>query len=570
MSSPVLDMLARGRAAPLHISPLDAIMGDDWAIVDFGEGGPTRQQIRRSLMEAHRRDIAPSGTPMPSTVPGYSAQAVVKMVRTGGARDATGFKAQLNYLSRDGDVKLHRSEQFMGIEIGPEEIESMVAGWNMSADGPGKSDRTSHFIVSFPRDTGVMAAERAGRAWAEEMFGSGSYGGDSFDYYTAFHTDRDHPHMHVIVCRRGVDNGTWLKVSKRSDFNYQTMREVAVQVGNAEGIELEATPRLARGAWRRPIPDAEYRRAQAEGREPKAPEHTPVTAARSAAAITHYARSFSAEAKLLERPAPELAKLLRNTAEAIQNGQEVTESFHRSTLKVKALSVVAEHVEAARTETREKFKQMDEGLAEIDDAVTRVRFMRQVATLKAEAAPYMGRDDMADYLRPAEQGRYAGMVARTARESEIKKRADQQVREVAEKYGVNPSATIERYSGSMPSKALADQYGDAEAMERERHRGDHGGRKETAAQRDQALARMHREIVAIYADADATVREVAKPVEGPNQRRETVRSMAATGASQTTGVKATKKAGSEEQKRLDQERRNAERKKLERERRHGL
>ncbi|MCF3931809.1 relaxase/mobilization nuclease domain-containing protein, partial [Acuticoccus sp. M5D2P5] len=75
------------------------------------------------------------------------------------------------------------------------------------------------------------AAERAGRAWAEEMFGSGAYGGDSFDYYTAFHTDRDHPHIHVVVHRRGLDNGTWLKVSKRSAFNYQAMRGLAVTVG---------------------------------------------------------------------------------------------------------------------------------------------------------------------------------------------------------------------------------------------------------------------------------------------------------------------------------------------------
>ena len=106
------------------------------------------------------------------------------------------------------------------------------------------------------------------------MFGSGTYGGDSYDYYTAFHTDRAHPHMHVVVYRRGLENGEWLKVSERSDMNYDAMRSVLVDVAGREGIDLEATPRLARGLHDRPVPDAEYRRAGEQGRVPVAPDHT--------------------------------------------------------------------------------------------------------------------------------------------------------------------------------------------------------------------------------------------------------------------------------------------------------
>lgn len=295
-----------------------------------------------------------------------------------------------------------------------------------------------------------------------------------------------------------------------------------------------------------------------------------MTAARSAAAIIHYARSFSAEAKLLKGPAPELAELLRNTAEAIQNGQEVTEKFHRSTVSAKEITTMAERVETARAEAREKFRQMDEGLENIDDAATHVRFMRQVAALKAEAAPYMGQPQMTDYQRPAERGRFEGMVARTPREIEIKKEADKQVRKIAEKYGVNPSATVERYSGGSPSKALADQYSDAEARERERHRSEHGDHKETAAQRDQEFARMHDEIAVIYAAANAMAREIGGTVEGPKQHTETVPSMDAAGASHATEVNATKKTAPEDQQRLDQERRNAERKARERDGGRGL
>jgi hypothetical protein len=177
---------------------------------------------------------------------------------------------------------------------------------------------------------------------------------------------------------------------------------------------------------------------------------------------------------------------------------------------------------------------------------------------------------MTDYQRPAEQGRYEGMAVKTPRESQTKEEADKQVREIAEKYGVNPSATVERYSGGAPSKALADQYGDAEARERERHRSEHGDREETAAQRDQELARMHREIAVIYAAANATARDTDRTAESTDQRTEAVRNMATGDAAQTAEASATKETAQEEQQRLDQERRNAERKARERDGGRGL
>lgn len=291
-----------------------------------------------------------------------------------------------------------------------------------------------------------------------------------------------------------------------------------------------------------------------------------MTAARSAAAVIYYARRFAAEAKMLEGQAPELAELLRDTASTIAQGKEVTEKFHKSKVNAKEIATMNERVEAARAEAQEKFRQMDEGLEKLDDDATRTRFMRQVAALKADAAPYMDQPEMTDYQRPAEQGRYEGMAARTPRESEIKEEADKQVREIAEKYGVNPSATVERYSGGAPSKALADQYGDAEARERERHRSVHGDREETAAQRDQELARMHREIAVVYAAANATARDT----DSTDQRTEAVRNMAAADAAQTAGANASKETAQDEQQRLDQERRNAERKARERDGGRGL
>lgn len=111
------------------------------------------------------------------------------------------------YLSRDGAEPLQRSERYMGVVVDAEGAAALERAWAMPPEGSSGADRTSHFIVSFPETTPHGAVERAGRAWAEALFGSGDYGGDAYDYYTAFHTDRAHPHMHVVVHRRGLDNG---------------------------------------------------------------------------------------------------------------------------------------------------------------------------------------------------------------------------------------------------------------------------------------------------------------------------------------------------------------------------
>ncbi|WP_083591602.1 relaxase/mobilization nuclease domain-containing protein [Aurantimonas sp. 22II-16-19i] len=576
MSARVVDLLANGRAAPAYVSAVDAVMGEDWGEVDFK--GKARAQMRQSIAAAHEVDIAPGGAPMSPTVPGSNAQAVVKMVRSGGARNTAGLKAQMAYLARQGDVELQRSERYMGIELDAEEAETMVDAWNMPANGEGKADRTSHFIVSFPQDTNHGAADRAGRAWAEEMFGSGQYGGDSFDYYTAFHTDRDHPHTHVVVHRRGLENGTWLKVSKRSEFNYHAMRDLAVKVGQAEGIDLEATPRLARGVHDRTVPDAEYRRAAKERRAPVAPDHTEVSAIRAAAAIIHYARRFAAEAQMLEREAPEMAQALRHAAAIIEHGNALSErQGERTKIARKEIATMSQQLDRARAETQSRFDEIDKGIADLPDAAERVRLMRQAAALKAEAAPYMRDANLRDFQRSAEPNRYQSFEGTDAKSSAIKAAADKEVRKIAEAYGLNGEAAVERYSGSPPSKALADQYGAAEAKERELHRSQRGDREETVEQRDQALHRMHTEIAAVYRDArdearaGETLEAEDQPV--PGERQAVARNVVAEGDKDPIAAGAEKggqNTDRQDEEHADQLRKNADRKARERDGGRGL
>ena len=511
MSFHVRDLLKRARLAPGTVSALDAVMGEDWAVVDAGRarrhreiqmGGPGQKKSgddKHGLLSAHKRDVdrmrpANGGG---GRLPGRNPQAVVKMIRNGGASDMRGMKAQMDYLSRQGKEPLERSEANMGIGIDAAQEAEMADAWRMPPEGSGRADRTSHFLASFPEGTDPEAAKRAGRAWAEEMFGSGKYGGDSYDYYTAFHTDRAHPHMHVIVYRRGLEEGAWLKVSQRSDLNYDSMRAVLVEVAGREGIELEATTRFARAVHDRPVPDAEYRRAAEERREPVPPAHTRRSAILAAAALMHQSRHFATQAQLVEATSPEAARVYQAASTAASHGGLIMAITRK--ISSREETKMNERVEAAKVEIRDNIDKVDRDMKAVGDGATRMRLARDIAELKAETAPILSNPrDLAPFTEPGTSGRYRGFdvddpnatVARSAVEAKIKA--------VATRYGTDPEATVERYAGQVPSKGLEQQFDRAEVEERAQSRVARGEGPEDVQSRDIALTKMHREIAAIY------------------------------------------------------------------------
>jgi type IV secretion system T-DNA border endonuclease VirD2 len=514
MSDPVAGLLERGRAAKPHVSALDAVMGEDWAIVDF-DGARKARDIRLSrpgLGPAHARDLKRglAGGPFPGRRP----QAVVKMIRKGGASDTRGLKAQIAYLSREGEVPLKRSEAFMGIEVDAAQLDAIETAWRMPPEGSGRADRTSHFIVSFPEDTPHGAAERAGRAWAGEMFGSGRFGGDSFDHYTAFHTDQAHPHMHVVVNRRGLENGEWLKVSLRGDLNYDRMREVLVDVAGREGIEMEATTRFARGIHDRPAPDAEYRLARRERRDAMAPGHTRETAIRAAASLIHFARRFAADAKSVERDLPGQAAMLRSISESIAEGRAITTRDYAD-LPAEREKALADRLEKVTRSVRGKFALMDEAVTGIGDGAERTRLLRQIAELKASTVPHM-RDPgaLTEFAERDGSGRYQAFAPSDPVSARVRRAADQVAREVATEYGVDPDATVERYSGSVPSRGLARQFAEEEARERAASRALSGAEPESADDLRVVLGRMHGKLGGVYREGRVVVEErLAMPAD---------------------------------------------------------
>lgn len=156
-------------------------------------------------------------------------------------------------------------------------------------------------------------------------------------------------------------------------------------------------------------------------------------------------------------------------------------------------------IEERRVEVRRNFEELDGRAGEIEDRAVRMRFLRQVAAMKADTAPLM-RDpgELRAFTERDNSGRYRGFDNFDGRNAAEKVQADNRVREVARGYGVDGGATLERHNGPAPSRGLSRQFAEAEAEERDRSRAARGEVRETPEQRQAALARMHSEIRAIY------------------------------------------------------------------------
>lgn len=207
-------------------------------------------------------------------------QAIVHVVRGGGARTVKRICSQMEYLTRRGDLQLQFSERHGAGYVPYDETPEWARRWAEQAGnfidgenvGVGEQEMTTHIVVSFPPGTDEDGALRAGRHWAEAMFGASHIAdedrgnSDEFDYLTAFHTDRDHPHVHVMVNRRSLrqnlqtNKHEWLKIAQRNTrINYDVMRAQLVLSARLQGIRLEATRRQDRGIPTRSLTTEQFR-----------------------------------------------------------------------------------------------------------------------------------------------------------------------------------------------------------------------------------------------------------------------------------------------------------------------
>lgn len=188
-------------------------------------GGPVADFIRRAAAVSKR-------TP----------EAMVRI--TGGAKDKGHVKEHLAYITRNGEIQAtnERGE----VVSGREAVKDVAGEWNMAV--PKRGDLTRNVMLSMPPGTDPEKVLRAATTFADKTFAG------ERQYLIALHTDKDHPHVHLTLRRRGFD-GRNLNPRKE---DLQSWREGFAHELRQLGVAAEATPRRARGVVLKPKTQAVY------------------------------------------------------------------------------------------------------------------------------------------------------------------------------------------------------------------------------------------------------------------------------------------------------------------------
>lgn len=252
-----------------------------------------------------------------------SNAAVLKKIGKGGTANAKELASQMDYLFSksasifgngvvlDADAK----------GLTKDERNDIVGDWVEDWRGSPKNGHTTHLLMSFPSHVRPEKAKLIAEAWAFEMFQSGEHQDDVWFYVAALHTDKAHPHVHMVVNNRGTVNDSWFFMAKEHAFNLEVMKERMVAIAAEEGVFLDATSRAERGLLTYGPSRAEIERARAEGRAPeerpregKALDDALATMARTADAM----RSLSHVAALTGLP--EIGEKIAKAEEVLRQG----------------------------------------------------------------------------------------------------------------------------------------------------------------------------------------------------------------------------------------------------------
>lgn len=197
-----------------------------------------------------------------------SRAAVFKKIASGGTHTRHQMRRQMDYINTKAQYTFGFSDALTDERRQSEaSLEAIADSWEASWQGTPKNGHTSHLLISFPPDTAPRDAAAIAEEMCERAFGSEKeFADDRWEYIAALHTDRSHPHVHVLVNNRGVENGSWFYLSNKLDapFTYQGFRNLMVSVAQDYGVHLEATTRYERGDLQYSPSSAQWR----QGREP--------------------------------------------------------------------------------------------------------------------------------------------------------------------------------------------------------------------------------------------------------------------------------------------------------------
>ena len=193
--------------------------------LDLDKAGKVKQGKNKNLTLSRKQMLR---------VAEKAPQAMVKI--TSYASGAGRAGATASYISREGELPMETGEG--DILTGKEDIADNLSEWSHDFGERKNSRDAMHMVLSTPSGSDRVAAHRAVRAFSAEMF-SGNH-----SYMFAMHNDTDNPHGHLMVKMRGHDG---VKLDPRK-ADLKRYREVFAEKCQEQGINVDSSPRLARGA----------------------------------------------------------------------------------------------------------------------------------------------------------------------------------------------------------------------------------------------------------------------------------------------------------------------------------
>ena len=349
-------------------------------------------------------------------------QAVVKVVRGGGAGSRRDLESQLTYLSREGELVLDEFEPG-GTSfdlISTAEIVDLSHSWAKrwseaeALDGRAASAKTNtyHLIVSFPECTDEERAHDAASTFADRFLTSGEFG-DRWGHIRAWHTDRAHPHMHIVIDRRG-DSGVMMQINPARDISPARLRGLQVDAAAEHGLLLNDTPRVSRGLRDQGLSSSEWRaegRDQLNGRNPNRLAYETLTAGFADEIIRHEAAELRQLARTLEaartlaldtdhhQQQQRFITALDGAAMALEHGKDLhlmepqTLEDDRTTLDALSAMSVDDLAETMRNAVREA----EEIAPQLNDETQRAKLEIETGRIRELYAPYV--PEFADAIR---------------------------------------------------------------------------------------------------------------------------------------------------------------------------
>ncbi|MGY6696696.1 MAG: LPD7 domain-containing protein [Roseinatronobacter sp.] len=398
---------------------------------------------------------------------------VIKLVRGGGCQNTRQLGNQLEYITGKADVVFDSQGTFE--QRGPlaaDDARVAADRWKNSWDNVPSAGHTSHLIVSFPKDTDAGDVQAITERFCEQFF-DGQY-----DYVAATHSDRLHPHAHIVVNRHGL-NGDLFTLRAGTEHSYENFKTAIVEIGLTQGVVLEASSRLERGIIHRAATDADYRRGRTMDR-PRVGEDLEYAQRQ----ITRHSQTYSA-----------LAALARGVSAIDHSGfrgaglrsytrlGDLARNLDRAAADLKAgRAIIPDTYGGISVEQQDRFndalQKLDDALDDVDARMAQATPAQQPALEaqlnEAEAMINKALPESARAARleepPTELGIYAMTNAAIAAQY-VDANGDAEIRAALSDTGLDADAVIARLKEGAPNAALEEKWLVADIQAIARHQG---------------------------------------------------------------------------------------------------